>query len=65
MILYLTTSCWLKFFYAGFEVAEITCPTCYFADASSINLLRSIQYGIGVLAVSFSLPAPENRMVQI
>jgi glycosyltransferase involved in cell wall biosynthesis len=40
--------------YAGFEVAEITCPTRYFDDASSINISRSIKYGMGVLGVSFS-----------
>jgi len=40
--------------YAGFEIAEITCPTRYFEDASSINLSRSIKYGLGVLRVSIS-----------
>ncbi len=35
-----------------FEIAEITCPTKYFAEASSINLSRSITYGLGVLKVS-------------
>ena len=43
-----------QIFYAGFEIAEITCPTKYFTDASSINLRRSIQYGIGVLITAFS-----------
>lgn len=38
--------------YAGFEVAEITCPTKYFDEASSINFKRSSIYGIGVLQVS-------------
>jgi glycosyltransferase involved in cell wall biosynthesis len=41
-------------FYAGFEIAEITCPTKYFEEASSINLPRSIKYGLGVLGVSFN-----------
>jgi glycosyltransferase involved in cell wall biosynthesis len=41
-----------KIFYAGFEIAEITCPTKYFEEASSINLARSIKYGMGVLKVS-------------
>jgi len=41
-----------QIFYAGFEVAEITCPTKYFAEASSINLRRSAIYGIGVMATS-------------
>ena len=33
----------------GFEIAEITCPTKYFKEASSINLKRSITYGLGVM----------------
>jgi glycosyltransferase involved in cell wall biosynthesis len=39
--------------YAGFEIAEITCPTKYFAEASSISLMRSIVYSLGVINVSF------------
>ena len=38
--------------YANFQIAEVTCPTKYFEEASSINLSRSIQYGFGVLRVS-------------
>lgn len=38
--------------YEGFEIAEITCPTKYFDEASSINLKRSTIYGLGVLKVS-------------
>ena len=34
------------------QIAEITCPTRYFEEASSINLQRSITYGLGVLRVS-------------
>lgn len=41
-----------QIFYAGYEIGEVTCPTKYFEEASSINLKRSIQYGIGVLGVS-------------
>jgi glycosyltransferase involved in cell wall biosynthesis len=41
-----------QIFYAGFEIAEITCPTKYFEEASSINFRRSTIYGIGVLLVS-------------
>ncbi|HNW75477.1 MAG TPA: glycosyltransferase family 2 protein [Bacteroidales bacterium] len=40
--------------YAGFEIAEITCPTRYFEEASSISFKRSVKYGLGVLRVSFS-----------
>ena len=36
----------------GFEIGEITCPTRYFTDASSINFRRSVKYGFGVLATS-------------
>lgn len=38
--------------FAGYEVGEVTCPTKYFKDASSINFSRSVRYGIGVLRVS-------------
>jgi glycosyltransferase involved in cell wall biosynthesis len=38
--------------YAGFPIGEVTCPTKYFEEASSINLSRSIKYGMGVLRVS-------------
>jgi len=38
--------------YKDFEIAEITCPTKYFDEASSINFSRSATYGIGVLKVS-------------
>lgn len=38
--------------YEGIEIAEITCPTKYFEEASSINMKRSTIYGLGVLKVS-------------
>ncbi|MBO4566085.1 MAG: glycosyltransferase family 2 protein [Bacteroidales bacterium] len=39
-------------FWAGYEIGEVTCPTRYFDDASSISLGRSTVYGLGVLRVS-------------
>ncbi|MFT6969791.1 MAG: glycosyltransferase involved in cell wall biosynthesis [Roseivirga sp.] len=39
--------------YKNHEIAEVTCPTKYFPEASSINLKRSMIYGFGVLRVSF------------
>jgi len=42
-----------QIFYEGYEVAEITCPTKYFEEASSINFKRSVTYGLGVLRTSF------------
>lgn len=41
-------------FMNGFEIGEITCPTKYFEEASSINFSRSMKYGFGVLRVSFT-----------
>jgi glycosyltransferase involved in cell wall biosynthesis len=40
--------------YAGFHIAEVTCPTKYFPEASSINFCRSMTYGMGVMKTSFS-----------
>jgi hypothetical protein len=41
-----------QIFYAGYEIAEITCPTKYFKEASSINFMRSAKYGLGVVKTS-------------
>ncbi len=40
--------------YAGFIIGEVTCPTKYFEEASSINFRRSSKYGMGVLRVSIT-----------
>ena len=39
-------------FYRGYEIGEVTCPTKYFDEASSINFRRSVKYGLGCLRVS-------------
>lgn len=39
-------------FNAGFSIGELSCPTRYFPEASSINFRRSVTYGLGVLGVS-------------
>jgi len=41
-----------QIFYKGYEIAEVTCPTKYFEEASSINFKRSSIYGLGVLKTS-------------
>ena len=41
-----------QIWYAGYEIAEITCPTKYFEEASSINIKNSSVYGLGVLKTS-------------
>lgn len=38
--------------YFGFRIGEISCPTRYFEEASSINFSRSVRYGLGVVATS-------------
>ncbi|MCQ2153855.1 MAG: glycosyltransferase family 2 protein [Bacteroidales bacterium] len=42
-----------QIFWQGYEIGEVTCPTKYFDDASSISLKRSAIYGLGVLRVAF------------
>ena len=43
--------------YFGFRIGEVSCPTKYFEEASSINFRRSVQYGLGVLqtTIQFAL----------
>lgn len=41
-----------QIWYKNYEIAEVTCPTKYFKEASSINFSRSVVYGLGVLKVS-------------
>ena len=51
-----------QIFERGFEIGEITCPTKYFGDASSINFKRSLQYGLGVLSVSVQYFLHKNKI---
>jgi glycosyltransferase involved in cell wall biosynthesis len=51
-----------QIFYKGFEVAEITCPTKYFEEASSINFKRSVFYGLGVLKTSVQYFVSKNNI---
>ena len=43
-----------QIFMNNFEIGEVTCPTKYFEEASSINFSRSMKYGMGVLRVSLT-----------
>jgi glycosyltransferase involved in cell wall biosynthesis len=45
-------------------IAEISCPTKYFADASSINLFRSIKYGIGCLYIGLVFRLSKMKIVR-
>ncbi len=48
--------------FAGFHIAEITCPTKYFKEASSINFKRSVKYGLGVILTSFAYRFQKARI---
>ena len=48
-----------------YRLAEISCPTKYFPEASSINLSRSIKYGLGVLSTAFKFFLHKHKLVKI
>ncbi|KMQ52032.1 Glycosyl transferase, group 2 family protein [Chitinispirillum alkaliphilum] len=48
----------------GYTIGEITCPTLYTQESSSINLSRSITYGLGVLLVSIKYFLHKNRLAK-
>jgi glycosyltransferase involved in cell wall biosynthesis len=48
----------------GFSIGEISCPTKYFEEASSINFKRSVQYGLGVLSTTLGFVAHKCRIHQ-
>src|SRR6202167_5327666 len=47
----------------GFRIGEISCPTKYFEEASSINFKRSVEYGFGVLATTLSFSAHKAGII--
>jgi glycosyltransferase involved in cell wall biosynthesis len=49
----------------GFRIGEISCPTKYFEEASSINFKRSVEYGLGVLATTLSYRAHKWGMLRL
>lgn len=51
--------------FKGYQIAEITCPTKYFEEASSINLSRSITYGLGVLRTSMQYFLAKNLGMKV
>ncbi len=50
--------------YFGFRIGEVSCPTRYFEEASSINFRRSVTYGFGVLATTFALFLQRTRLLR-
>lgn len=53
-----------QIFSKGYEIAEITCPTKYFEEASSINFARSAKYGLGVIAVSIQYMLHKSKVLK-
>jgi glycosyltransferase involved in cell wall biosynthesis len=49
----------------GFRIGEISCPTKYFDEASSINFKRSVEYGLGVLSTTASFVAHKLGIARI
>jgi hypothetical protein len=49
----------------GFRIGEISCPTRYFEEASSINFRRSVKYGIGVLTTTASFVAHRTGIAKL
>jgi len=50
--------------YFGFPIGEVSCPTRYFPEASSINFSRSVKYGLGVVATSVKFFLQKRGWVQ-
>ena len=44
----------------GFRIGEVSCPTKYFEEASSINFRRSVTYGLGVLATTLQFALQQS-----
>ncbi len=49
----------------GYRIGEISCPTKYFKEASSINFSRSVKYGIGVLETTLGFVAHKMGLVKL
>jgi len=49
----------------GFRIGEISCPTKYFPEASSINFRRSVKYGLGVLATTVSFVLHKMGLIHL
>ena len=48
--------------YNGFKIGEVSCPTKYFKEASSINFFRSCKYGLEVLLVSLKYRLAKSKL---
>ena len=53
-----------QIFFAGYNIGEISCPTKYFREASSINFRRSVKYGFGVLGVAIAYRLQKMKLAK-
>ena len=53
-----------QIFWHGFTIAEVSCPTKYFKEASSINFRRSVKYGLGCLAIGLKFRLAKMGLLQ-
>src|SRR5438445_3948633 len=51
--------------YFGFRIGEVSCPTKYFPEASSINFRRSVKYGFGVLATTLQFALQKIGVIHV
>ncbi len=49
----------------GFRIGEVSCPTKYFEEASSINFRRSVKYGFGVLATTLQFALQRAGLIHL
>jgi hypothetical protein len=48
----------------GYTIAEVSCPTSYFSEASSINFKRSMKYGLGCLRTALTFRLAKMKLVK-
>ena len=48
----------------GYQIAEVSCPTCYFEEASSINFQRSAKYGFGCLGTGIKYRLSKMKLIR-
>ena len=53
-----------QIFWHGFTIGEVSCPTKYFKEASSINFRRSVKYGLGCLAIGLKFRLAKMGLLQ-
>jgi len=54
----------LQILWLGYEIAEVSCPTKYFAEGSSINFRRSVKYGFGCLSTALKYRLAKMNLIK-